>query len=119
VLLVEDDAAVREAAARALRGGGYQVITADGAEAAEAALRDAPQVPSVLLTDVVMPGTTGRELADRMRAGRSGLRVLFLSGHAQEVIDRHGVLEPGVSFLPKPFTATSLLTKVREVLDRS
>jgi PAS domain S-box-containing protein len=119
VLLVEDDAAVREAAARALRGGGYRVITADGADAAEAAARDAPEPPAVLVTDVVMPATTGRELADRMRAARSGLRVLFLSGHAQEVIDRHGVLEPGVSFLAKPFTASSLLAKLREVLDRS
>jgi PAS domain S-box-containing protein len=119
VLLVEDDPAVREAAARALRGGGYRVIAADGADGAEAALREAPQAPAVLVTDVVMPSTTGRELADRMRATRSGLRVLFLSGHAQEVIGRHGVLEPGVAFLAKPFTASSLLTKVREVLDRA
>jgi len=117
VLLVEDDAGVREAAARALRSGGYRVIAAHGADAAEAAMREAPEPPAVLVTDVVMPATTGRELADRMRASRSGLRVLFLSGHAQEVVDRHGVLEPGVSFLPKPFTATSLLAKVREVLD--
>jgi PAS domain S-box-containing protein len=119
VLLVEDDAGVREAAARALRGGGYRVITADGADAAEAAIQEVEESPAVLVTDVVMPATTGRELADRMRATRSGLRVLFLSGHAQEVIGRHGVLEPGVSFLAKPFTASSLLAKVREVLDRA
>ncbi|MGA8890613.1 MAG: PAS domain S-box protein [Anaeromyxobacteraceae bacterium] len=119
VLLVEDDAGVREAAARALRGGGYRVITADGADAAEKAMREAPEPPAVLVTDVLMPTTTGRELADRIRAGRAGMPVLFLSGHAAAVVGRHGVLEPGVAFLAKPFTPGSLLDKVREVLDRA
>ncbi|HET8723200.1 MAG TPA: PAS domain-containing protein [Anaeromyxobacteraceae bacterium] len=117
VLLVEDDASVREAAARALRGAGYDVVAAAGAEEATAAFRASVRAPAILVTDVIMPGSTGRELADRLRAERPGLQVLFLSGHSHELIGPHGVLEPGVAFLAKPFTASTLLAKVRAVLD--
>jgi two-component system cell cycle sensor histidine kinase/response regulator CckA len=71
----------------------------------------------MLVTDVVMPDTTGRELADQLRKEQPGLRVLFLSGYAPDVIDLHGGLDPSESFLAKPFTATSLLSTVRRVLD--
>ena len=117
MLLVEDDAAVREAAARALRSGGYRVIAAAGAAGAVEALKAEAHPPTVLVTDVVMPDTTGRELADPLRREQPGLRVLFLSGYAQDVVEQHGVLDSTESFLAKPFTATSLLAKVREVLD--
>ena len=117
VLLVEDDAAVREAAARALGSGGYRVIAAAGAAEALDALEAEAHPPAMLVTDVVMPDTTGRELADQLRREQPGLRVLFLSGYAQDLIGHHGVLDPTESFLAKPFTATSLLSTVRKVLD--
>ena len=117
VLLVEDDEAVRDAAARVLRSGGYRVVAAAGAEGAVEAARAETRPPALLVTDVVMPGTTGRGLADQLRREQPGLRVLFLSGYAQDVIATHGVLDPTESFLAKPFTATSLLAKVRKVLD--
>jgi FixJ family two-component response regulator len=71
----------------------------------------------MLVTDVVMPDTTGRELADQLRREQPGLRVLFLSGYAQEVVGHPGVLDSSESFLAKPFTATSLLARVRRILD--
>jgi FixJ family two-component response regulator len=69
------------------------------------------------VTDVVMPGMSGRELWDRLRVLRPDSRVLFMSGYTDDVIARHGVLEPGIAFLQKPFTALGLAEKVREVLD--
>jgi CheY-like chemotaxis protein len=117
VLLVEDDAGVRETAVRALRSGGYRVIAAAGAAGALEALRAEAHPPAMLVTDVVMPDTTGRELANQMRREQPGLRVLFLSGYSQDLIGQQGVLDPAESFLAKPFTATSLLSRVREVLD--
>ncbi len=117
VILVEDDAGVREAAARALRSGGYRVVAAAGAADAVAAMKAEPLPPALLVTDVVMPETTGRELADQLQMQQPGLRVLFLSGHAPDVIGLHGGIDPAESFLAKPFTATSLLSTVRRVLD--
>ncbi len=117
VLLVEDDPGVRHAAARALRSAGYQVIAAADAAAAVEATRAEARPPTLLVTDVIMPDTTGRQLADQLRADQPGLRVLFLSGYAQDVIGPHGVLDAAESFLAKPFTPTSLLSKVRQVLD--
>jgi signal transduction histidine kinase len=117
VLLVEDDAAVRDAAARALRAGGFQVVPAAGAEGALEVDLAGESPPSLLVTDVIMPTMTGPELARRLREKCPAMRVLFLSGYAHEVIGPHGVLEPGVSFLAKPFTPRSLLAKIREVLD--
>jgi PAS domain S-box-containing protein len=116
VLLVEDDAGVREVAARALRTGGYRVLAAGGAsEAMELAAR-APGPVDILVTDVVMPGVNGRTLADELRRRRPGMRVLFVSGYADDIIGRHGVLDAGVEFLPKPFTPAALLERVGAVL---
>ncbi len=117
VLLVEDDPGVREAAARALRSGGYRVIPAAGAADAILALEAEASPPSMLVTDVIMPDTTGWELANRLRSDHPGLRVLFLSGYAREVIGPHGVQEDSECFLAKPFTSSSLLSRVRQVLD--
>jgi CheY-like chemotaxis protein len=116
VLLVEDDGAVREVAARALREAGYRVLAASGAgEAMELAAR-APGPVDVLVTDVVMPGVNGKALADDLRRRRPSIKVLFVSGYTDDIVGRHGVLDAGVQFLPKPFTGTALAAKVAEVL---
>ncbi|MEX2182619.1 MAG: response regulator [Gemmatimonadaceae bacterium] len=117
ICVVEDNESVRRLVCTVLRGRGYTVLEAAGPAAALAliALQRAPV--NLLLTDVVMPGMSGRELADRLRAGQPGLRVLFNSGYTDDAIVRHGVLEAGVAFLQKPFTPVVLLTKVRAVLD--
>ena len=112
VLLVEDDAGVREVAARALREGGFQVLDAGGAgDAMELATRS-PGPVDVLVTDVVMPGMNGKALADELRRRRPALKVLFVSGYPDDIIGRHGVLDPGVEILPKPFTPAALVARV-------
>ena len=116
VLLVEDDDGVREVTTRALRDGGYDVRVAESAtraiEMAKAGARF-----DLLVTDVVMPQIDGRTVAAALRERIPGLRVLFISGHAERVLTHGGILEPGIEFLSKPFTPSSLLTKVREMLD--
>ncbi len=117
ILLVEDDEHVRTLNAAILRRGGYVVLEAkDGAAALlESERLDAPI--QLLLTDVIMPGMNGRELAEAIGKTRPETKVLYLSGYASDSIVRHGVLDVGVAFLQKPATPTSLLLKVREVLD--
>jgi DNA-binding response OmpR family regulator len=117
VLLVEDDSGVREATQRALRAAGYRVLSAPGAEGALEAVRTGGTPPALLMTDVIMPAVSGPDLAARLRAEHPAMRVLYLSGYAHGIIGAHGVLDPRVAFLPKPFTPRSLLARVREVLD--
>jgi CheY-like chemotaxis protein len=117
ILIVEDDPHVREVTVRSLRAGGYRVLVAgNGGEAFDLAALE-PNPLKLLITDVVMPGIDGRTLADELRRRIPELRVLFVSGHAEEFIGKHGVLEPGIELLPKPFTGSSLLARVRVVLD--
>ena len=117
VLLVEDDAQVREVALRSLRSAGYRVLVAgSGAEALDVSARHGDGI-DLLLTDVIMPGLNGRELAEALRRDRPALRVLYMSGYTHEVISRAGVLDSGIEFLPKPFTAAALQQRVRRVLD--
>jgi two-component system, cell cycle sensor histidine kinase and response regulator CckA len=117
VLLVEDAPAVRELAARALAEAGYLVLQArNGREALEASAVEAGPV-HLLLTDVVMPDMSGQKLAEALRRTRPATRVLYMSGYTENTIVHHGVLDPGVNFLAKPFTPTSLQEKVRHVLD--
>jgi two-component system, cell cycle sensor histidine kinase and response regulator CckA len=117
ILLVEDDETVRGLTRRLLVARGHTVVLASqGEEALQLAQRHAGRI-HLLVTDVVMPGMSGRELADRMQALLPGIKVLFLSGYTDDAIVRHGVLEPGVAFLQKPFAADALARKVREVLD--
>lgn len=116
VLVVEDEPAVRQFSVDALRELGYAVIEADGAAAALAALDAHPEIV-LMFTDVVMPDTNGRKLADEAVRRRPGLRVLFTTGYSRNAVVHNGVLDPGVRLLGKPFTIDELATRVRNLLD--
>jgi signal transduction histidine kinase/CheY-like chemotaxis protein len=116
ILLVEDEDGVRELAKEVLQFGGYAVFDArDVAEAERIAIAEARRI-DLLVTDIVMPGTNGRELARQLSVLRPGMKVLYISGYTDDAIVHHGVLDPGVVFLPKPFSPEALIRKVREVL---
>jgi two-component system cell cycle sensor histidine kinase/response regulator CckA len=117
ILVVEDEPQVRAVTVRALQAAGYQVVAAACPEAALALPPSALAEVRLLLTDVVMPGLDGPSLAEELCRRRPGLRVLYLSGYSQDAISGRGVLAPGVDLLEKPFTASSLLARVRAVLD--
>ena len=119
ILLVEDEPAVRELARSILTGQGYSVIAVDSAAEAEQIASKRSREIHLLLTDVVMPGVSGRELARRITARNPKTRVMFMSGYTDSVVASGGVLEAGVAFLQKPFTPRALAQKVREVLDRA
>ncbi len=116
VLVVEDEDAVRRIARVALEDHGYSVLEARSARQALAVARMLPQL-DLVLTDVVMPEMGGRALADALRERWPELRVLFMSGYTRDAIARHGVHDGSDPFLAKPFTPSSLLAKVRAVLD--
>jgi two-component system cell cycle sensor histidine kinase/response regulator CckA len=115
ILLVEDDPAVRRVTAQLLERANYHVIEAPGPT--EALALGAEGV-SLLLTDVVMPKMTGRELAERLVASHPGLRVVYMSGYTENSVVHHGVLEPGIDFLPKPIVPSALLSMIHAVLTR-
>jgi signal transduction histidine kinase len=117
ILVVEDDKAVRGLTTRVLERQGYTVISADGASAALAACEALPRPPDLVLTDVVMPGTSGRGLAETLARRYPGLKVVFLSGYTADAVLRHGIAQDRVAFLAKPYTAESLGRFVRDVLD--
>ena len=119
VLVVEDQDEVRKLTRRVLEARGYTVlVAANGTEALQVAQAHAGPI-HLLATDVVMPGMSGREVSLRLAPARPQMKVLYLSGYTDESITRHGVLEPGIAFLQKPFTADALARKAREVLDSS
>ena len=120
VLVVEDEPAMREVTRRILDGNGYHVVAAaSGDEALDVLARQLDHV-DVLLTDVIMPRMQGRELADKVRILQPAARVLFMSGYTQGLLGAQGVLEPAVHLIEKPFTETTILTKLHEILsDRS
>ena len=94
---------------------GYQVVTAaDGSQAV--ALASSRDDIDVLLTDVVMPGMAGRETAERIKALRPGVKVLFMSGYPQGLLDDQGVVAADVNLIEKPFSQQSLLTRLRQVI---
>mgnify|MGYP001560599096 CR=1 FL=1 len=118
VLLVEDNEALRQLAARLLRRGGYTVL--DGVSSAEQALSllaSFTEPVHLLLTDVVLPGISGRLLSEQVKLERPAIRTLFMSGYTDDTIVRHGGLDQDMPFLHKPFTGAALLRRVREVLD--
>jgi signal transduction histidine kinase/ActR/RegA family two-component response regulator len=116
ILLVEDEKSVRDLARRILERRGYNVLTAgDGGEAIELVESD-DQPIHLLLTDVIMPGLNGQDVALRVRALRPDIRVLFMSGYNEEAVLRHGVLAAGTAFIEKPFSPSVLLERVRSIL---
>jgi two-component system cell cycle sensor histidine kinase/response regulator CckA len=117
ILLVEDEDAVRVLTRRILMRAGYTVLAARNADEALATSQAHPGAIDLLLTDVIMPGASGARLAGVLQPIRPEMDVLFMSGYAEDTMVRQGVLTPGVAYLQKPFTPTSLARKVREVLD--
>jgi PAS domain S-box-containing protein len=117
VLVVEDDAPVREVTVRALRASGYHVLVAGSGREALALAAAALDGLDLVVTDVVMPGLDGRTMADELRRRRPGLRVLYVSGYTEDAVIARGVLSSGMAFLAKPFTPGALLARVRAVLD--
>ncbi|HEU4488554.1 MAG TPA: response regulator [Actinomycetota bacterium] len=118
IVLVEDEDALERLVKRILTTNGYEVETAKPEEALKA-FTDIDSVPELLLTDVIMPGLSGRELAERVHKIAPQAKVVFMSGYTDEIIARHGVLEAGYVLLHKPFVASELLETVRGVLDRA
>jgi len=117
VLLVEDAAAVRAVTKQVLERQGYTVVEAsDGEVALRLAQRERGPI-RLLLTDVVMPRVSGRELAEQLTRARPDLKVLYASGYTDDSVVRHGILELGTAYLQKPFSPESLARKVRDVLD--
>jgi two-component system cell cycle sensor histidine kinase/response regulator CckA len=116
VLVVEDQPEVRELIDRTLRRYGYTAIVAShGADAvASSNAHDGPI--HLMLTDVVLPGASGRAVAQRVVADRPSMRVLYMSGYSEKAVDQHGVLDPGLAFIQKPFSGEALARKIREVL---
>ena len=117
ILLVEDQDDVRRIAREVLQRSGYTVIEAASGAEALAQLERCNGSIKLLLTDVVMPGLDGRDLAKQVAATHRDIRTLYMSGFANVLVGQDGVLDPGIAFLRKPFTPTGLLQKVREVLD--
>jgi len=118
ILLVEDEDMLRRLARQTLKGYGYQILeAANGDEAISVSLQQGGVI-DLLLTDVIMPGMNGRELATRLLETRPSLRVLFMSGYTDDAIVHQGVLDESANFIQKPFAPDGLACRVREVLDQ-
>jgi PAS domain S-box-containing protein len=117
ILLIEDESAVREFARRVLTLRGYTIHAMGEPTSALEFARAHRGSIQLVLTDVVLPGMNGRDLAGRLQEHHPESRVLFMSGYTDDAIVHHGVLDPGMWFLQKPFTATALLARVRDLLD--
>jgi signal transduction histidine kinase/CheY-like chemotaxis protein len=118
ILVVEDEADVRSYLAETLRDLNYRVIEAEDGAAALALFEAKPFQIDLLLTDIVMPGMNGRQLADELHQRQSALKVLFITGYSRNAIVHQGRLDPGVSLLQKPLTQVMLAAKIREILDK-
>jgi CheY-like chemotaxis protein len=117
VLLVEDEERVRDMTKEILQESGYQVLEAKHGQEALLVADQYPGIIHLMLSDVVMPQMSGRELAERLAPLRKEMKVLFMSGYTDDAIVHHGVLDEGMSFIEKPFTPNALARKLREVLN--
>jgi two-component system cell cycle sensor histidine kinase/response regulator CckA len=117
ILLVEDDQHVQRIVGNILRRSGYRLLTASGAEEALRLVEEEGGTIHLLLSDLVMPGTSGRELAEQIQVLRPDISILYMSGYTDDVVIRRGVLEAGMAFIQKPFGAEDLARRVRDVLD--
>jgi len=118
ILLAEDDETLRSLTTGILRKLGYTVLAAATSDMARAIARDHHGPIHLLLTDVVMPGSSGRDLARELAKSRPQTKVLFVSGYTGEAMIQHGLTEPGLNYLQKPYTPSVLAAKVREVLSQ-
>jgi CheY-like chemotaxis protein len=116
VLLVEDSDVVRNLVATMLKGGGLTVLQASGGEEALALARRGDAPIDILLTDIVMPGMTGVELADRLERERPDVRILFMTGYAEEIVVNEGILGKDRECIGKPFTQDQITKRVRKIL---
>ena len=117
ILLVEDDAWVRTLLRQVLSQLGYTLLEAGNGQEALRLLADYPDSIHLLLTDVVMPGISGKTLAEQVLRTRPDLKTLFMSGYTDEAIIQHGVLNSGIAFIQKPVSPMSLAVKLRSVLE--
>jgi CheY-like chemotaxis protein len=117
LLIVEDQDEVRELARDILEQHGYTVLDAGDGDTAWRLFESHREQVDLLLTDVVMPGSSGRALADRVTSARPEVKVLYMSGYTDQAIVHHGVLEQGIAYLEKPFSIDSLTRAVRSTLD--
>ena len=117
ILLVEDDGAVRNLVERVLKSRGYRVFAAQHGRDALQVAADRNLEIDMVLTDIVMPSMSGRELVEALQSGRPEVRVLYMSGYTDDEIVRRGLYDPRMSFIQKPFTAQNLEMQVRKVLD--
>jgi CheY-like chemotaxis protein len=117
ILLIEDEPSLRALLCETLEGGGYTLLVAKGGEEALRISEQYAGAIELIVTDVIMPGITGRQAAETIRAARAEVRVLYISGYVGEALARRGAFEPSAEMLGKPFSPEALLNKVREVLD--
>jgi DNA-binding NtrC family response regulator len=118
ILLVEDERQVRALLVEVLQESGYRVLEAPDADVAFRVCEQHTGPIHLLLTDVVLPRMSGRQLAEQLIAMRPGMSLLYMSGYMDDSVIPDGVLDSGIAFLQKPITLNALLTKVRQVLDR-
>jgi CheY-like chemotaxis protein len=118
ILVVEDEEIVRKMACKILEKNGYRVLEAsNGEEALHIVQKQNGNPIHLVVTDVVMPGMSGRQLVDRLVFLWPQTKALYMSGYTNDAIVHHGVLDPGIAFIQKPFTPDDLILKVRKVLD--
>jgi two-component system, cell cycle sensor histidine kinase and response regulator CckA len=116
ILLVEDEEFLREVTCEILESAGYRVLKTRNAGEATSTFSEYKSIVRLLLTDVVLPGQNGRDLANDLRAVCPTLKILFISGYPENVVTRHGIQEDGMFYLSKPFSLQSLTRKVTQVL---